>query len=109
MCLCWQLSCYTFAIMQPRGPKSAQVQAQPPGCPRVHKEAWAKVSVVLFERQVRDLDRAAANARRRPLSGWATARDFMPSLIHIQDHHDLATIELARRAVSERVQGSDHA
>jgi RIO-like serine/threonine protein kinase len=67
MCLCWQQSCYNFAIMEPRAPKSAAVppRAQGPGRPRIHSEAWAKVSVVLFERQVQHLDRLAEKARRR--------------------------------------------
>ena len=36
----------------------------PRGRPPVHTEAWAKVSVVLFERQVRYLDRLATSMRR---------------------------------------------
>jgi hypothetical protein len=67
MCLCWQQSCYNFAIMQPRAARSAAipVKAQGPGRPRIHAEAWAKVSVVLFERQLQHLDRLARKARRR--------------------------------------------
>jgi hypothetical protein len=34
------------------------------GRPITHKEAWAKVSVVLFERQIVDLDRLVTNVRR---------------------------------------------
>ena len=34
------------------------------GRPPVHREAWAKVSVVLFERQVASLDRLTRNVRR---------------------------------------------
>lgn len=33
------------------------------GRPRTHREAWTKVSVVLFERQVLDLDRLSATIR----------------------------------------------
>ncbi len=40
-------------------------KAQGPGRPRVHAEAWVKVSVVLFVRQVQHLDRLASRARRR--------------------------------------------
>jgi hypothetical protein len=36
-----------------------------PGRPRVHTEAWAKVSVVLFARQVLHLDKLAQKARQR--------------------------------------------
>ena len=36
-----------------------------PGRPKVHVEAWTKVSVVLFERQVAHLDRLTRKARGR--------------------------------------------
>jgi hypothetical protein len=42
------------------------------GRPPVHDEAWVKVSVVLFERQVIHLDRATTEMRRR--SGMAMNR-----------------------------------
>jgi hypothetical protein len=42
-----------------------KVKAQGPGRPRVHVETWAKVSVVLFDRQVTHLDRLAKKARRQ--------------------------------------------
>lgn len=66
MGLCWQQSCYGVTIMQPRGTRSTTIpgKSQGPGRPRVHAEAWAKVSVVLFERQVHHLDRLARHARR---------------------------------------------
>jgi hypothetical protein len=52
--------------MRPRALKRAPVSKSPgPGRPRVHDEAWAKVSVVLFERQVQHLDRLTNKARRR--------------------------------------------
>ena len=35
------------------------------GRPPVHREAWAKVSVVLFERQVASLDRLTQSVRRK--------------------------------------------
>ena len=52
--------------MQPRAAKGAAipVKSRGPGRPRIHAEAWAKVSVVLFERQVHHLDRLARKARR---------------------------------------------
>jgi hypothetical protein len=43
-----------------------------PGRPPVHDEAWTKVTVVLFNRQVVFLDRLAANIRAR--SGAAISR-----------------------------------
>lgn len=35
------------------------------GRPPVHQESWSKVSVVLFDRQILDLDRLATNIRGR--------------------------------------------
>jgi hypothetical protein len=34
-----------------------------PGRPPIHSETWSKVSVVLFDRQVLQLDRLATNSR----------------------------------------------
>jgi hypothetical protein len=31
----------------------------------MHRESWVKVSVVLFERQIADLDRCVSDSRRR--------------------------------------------
>jgi hypothetical protein len=43
-----------------------KLQAKAPrGRPPVHREAWAKVSVVLFERQVAKLDRLTKDVRRK--------------------------------------------
>jgi hypothetical protein len=44
----------------------------PRGRPPIHQEAWIKVSVVLFERQVVQLDRLTAEMRRK--SGKAMTR-----------------------------------
>ena len=35
------------------------------GRPRMHREAWTKVSVVMFERQVLDLDRLTTTIRSK--------------------------------------------
>jgi hypothetical protein len=43
-----------------------------PGRPPVHDEAWTKVTVVLFDRQIAFLDRMAANIRAQ--SGAAISR-----------------------------------
>ena len=52
--------------MPPRAAKRAPIsKSAGPGRPRIHEEAWAKVSVVLFERQVQHLDRLTKQARRR--------------------------------------------
>jgi hypothetical protein len=46
--------------------------ARRPGRPPVHEEAWTKVTVVLFNRQIVFLDRLAANIRAQ--SGAAISR-----------------------------------
>jgi hypothetical protein len=43
-----------------------------PGRPPIHEEAWTKVTVVLFDRQIVFLDRLAANIRAQ--SGAAISR-----------------------------------
>jgi hypothetical protein len=43
-----------------------------PGRPPIHDEAWTKVTVVLFNRQIVFLDRVAANIRAK--SGAAISR-----------------------------------
>ena len=47
-------------------------QGRRPGRPPVHEEAWSKVTVVLFNRQIVFLDRLAANIRAQ--SGAAISR-----------------------------------
>jgi hypothetical protein len=44
-----------------RGGASKRARGRPP----VHQETWSKVSVVLFDRQVADLDRLATEIRGR--------------------------------------------
>jgi hypothetical protein len=53
----------------PRKPAPAR---RKPGRPPVHEEAWTKVTVVLFNRQIVFLDRLAANIRAQ--SGAAISR-----------------------------------
>jgi hypothetical protein len=50
----------------------ARPQGRRPGRPPVHDEAWTKVTVVLFNRQIVFLDRLAANIRAQ--SGAAISR-----------------------------------
>lgn len=52
-------------------PRPATVKRRP-GRPPVHEEAWTKVTVVLFDRQIVFLDRLAANIREQ--SGAAISR-----------------------------------
>ena len=51
-----------------RGPQSKRG----PGRPPIHEEAWTKVTVVLFNRQIVFLDRLASNIRAQ--SGAAISR-----------------------------------
>jgi hypothetical protein len=66
---------------QPSSPKKGDIFAptrrgspakRGPGRPPVHDEAWTKVTVVLFNRQIVFLDRLAANIRAQ--SGAAISR-----------------------------------
>ena len=58
--------------MRRRGPAAGPQQGRRPGRPPVHDEAWTKVTVVLFNRQIVFLDRLAANIRAQ--SGAAISR-----------------------------------
>src|SRR5579864_1145723 len=54
--------------MPKNAPARAKTKPQPKtprGRPRVHQEPWAKVSVVLFERQIVQLDRLTIDVRRK--------------------------------------------
>ncbi len=49
---------------------STRARSKPgPGRPPVHSESWSKVSVVLFDRQIRHLDRLAVDSRGKAASG----------------------------------------
>jgi hypothetical protein len=55
-------------MMAKRTTRRVKAQAPgkaPRGRPRVHREPWAKVSVVLFERQVKRLDALTRDVRRK--------------------------------------------
>src|SRR5207248_10215886 len=62
----------TQDIFTPTRPASRPQQGRRPGRPPVHDEAWTKVTVVLFNRQIVFLDRLAANIRAQ--SGAAISR-----------------------------------
>jgi hypothetical protein len=51
---------------------TAPAERRRPGRPPIHDEAWTKVTVVLFNRQIVFLDRLAANIRAQ--SGAAISR-----------------------------------
>jgi hypothetical protein len=56
----------------PRPGRRTAAARRKPGRPPVHDEAWTKVTVVLFNRQIVFLDRLAANIRAQ--SGAAISR-----------------------------------
>ena len=63
--------------------------ARRPGRPPVHEEAWTKVTVVLFNRQIVFLDRLAANIRAQ--SGAAISRaQLLRSLVDAVADADIA-------------------
>jgi hypothetical protein len=62
----------TQDIFTPTRPGNRPQQGRRPGRPPVHDEAWTKVTVVLFNRQIVFLDRLAANIRAQ--SGAAISR-----------------------------------
>ena len=59
-------------IFTPTRTSARPQQGRRPGRPPVHDEAWTKVTVVLFNRQIVFLDRLAANIRAQ--SGAAISR-----------------------------------
>jgi hypothetical protein len=59
-------------IFAPTRPGARAQPGRRPGRPPVHDEAWTKVTVVLFNRQIVFLDRLAANIRAQ--SGAAISR-----------------------------------
>src|SRR3982750_4959233 len=60
------------SMFTPTRPGSRPQQGRRPGRPPGHDEAWTKVTVVLFNRQIVFLDRLAANIRAQ--SGAAISR-----------------------------------
>ena len=62
----------TEDIFSPTQPGGRPQQGRRPGRPPIHDEAWTKVTVVLFNRQIVFLDRLAANIRAQ--SGAAISR-----------------------------------
>lgn len=59
-------------IFEPTRPRRRSKTGRRPGRPPIHDEAWTKVTVVLFNRQIVFLDRMAANIRAQ--NGAAISR-----------------------------------
>ena len=91
-----------------RGKTAVHLKARR-GRPPVHREAWAKVSVVLFERQVASLDRLTHNVRKK-IGKTMTRAEIIRALIDglitsgidITQHASEATL---RAHVVERLTG----
>jgi hypothetical protein len=66
-------------------PLAARAHSRPgPGRPPVHNETWSKVSVVLFDRQIRHLDRLLTRGRgksRKVLNRAEIIRALIDGLI----------------------------
>jgi len=62
---------------------SSRTHTKPgPGRPPVHSETWSKVSVVLFDRQILQLDRLATRSRsRKSLNRAEIIRALIDALI----------------------------
>ena len=75
LCLSYhQLPCIIRGTLPPRLPRerasrsraTLRIPGKPgPGRPPVHNETWSKVSVVLFDRQIHDLDRLSRDMRAK--------------------------------------------
>jgi hypothetical protein len=52
-----------------------------PGRPPVHSESWSKVSVVLFDRQLTQLDRLAVDGRSRAAGKILNRAEIIRALI----------------------------
>jgi hypothetical protein len=71
-----------------RRPKKTTTKASRRGRPPVHGEAWTKVTVVLFNRQILFLDRLASNIRAQ--SGAAISRaQLIRSLVDALSEADI--------------------
>jgi hypothetical protein len=79
------------------------------GRPRVHTEAWSKVSVVLFDRQIVQLDRLAAGMRRKtgtPVHRAALIRAVLDGLFDSEFEITTAGSERELRArIAQRLRG----
>ena len=83
---------------QPKG-SSLKKDRVTRGRPPVHRETWSKVSVVLFDRQISELDRLAANARHKTRKTMTRAEiiralidGFIESGLDLSDHGTEATL-----------------
>jgi hypothetical protein len=72
-------------MQRPLRDKPDKLKGPGRGRPRVHAESWAKVSVVLFVRQVTHLDTVAKQARKhghKSITRASIIRGLIDGLIH---------------------------
>ena len=63
------------------------------GRPRTHREAWTKVSVVMFERQVLEIDRLTAAIRAKTGANLTRAEIIRALLDALNESHlDVTTV-----------------
>lgn len=78
-----------------------------PGRPPVHSESWSKVSVVLFDRQIQHLDRAATTGRGKhgkALNRAEIIRALIDGLIESGiDVHELVSEADLRAIIARRL------
>ena len=72
------------------------------GRPRTHREAWTKVSVVMFERQVLELDRLT-NAIRTKTGANLTRAEVIRSLLDALDESRLDVTSVVSGAQLKRM------
>ncbi len=72
------------------------------GRPRTHREAWTKVSVVMFERQVIDLDRLT-NAIRSKTGANLTRAEIIRALLDALDESRLDVTSVVSGAQLKRM------
>lgn len=77
------------------------------GRPRTHREAWTKVSVVMFERQVVELDRLTTAIRRKTGSNLTRAEVIRALLDGLNESHlDVTTVTSGahlKRMISQKL------
>ena len=72
------------------------------GRPRTHREAWTKVSVVMFERQVLELDRLT-NAIRSRTGANLTRAEVIRALLDALDESRLDVTSVLSGAQLQRI------
>jgi hypothetical protein len=72
------------------------------GRPRTHREAWTKVSVVMFERQVLELDRLT-NAIRSKTGANLTRAEVIRALLDALDESQLDVTSVLSGAQLKRI------